>query len=778
MKVKILSFLVVALLVFTSCSSQKTVSNDDEFAVDAGGGTDNSASDQDLSLDGADMSPATDNTAKAQPAPAPTDANSDMALENELNNLDSSSATQNAPPAVAPPSSSSDELSLDEPAAADTPPQDLAMNTPAPAPEQPAMQAQPPPPPPPPAAQDMSAQVPDLPPEPPPAEVQTPPPPPDIIETPVAPAPDMMAQDNAKPATIESLEYRANDGGGTIAIGANQPLKYTTRMNSATNQLIVEVDNSVLPQRLKRSLNTKDMASSIGSVDLYQKSGSNISRFVVQLRPGSPEPIVQQEGNSLLIIGGANAVAPSSNSDVADSGGQSGADFKDMNNANIMSADNLEEYLANNRKFYGKKISIETNNMDIKDVIKFLSEESGVNIVMDDGITGSVSLKLRDVPWDQAFVLVLRQKKLGYIRQGNVLRIATIDTIKNEEQEALDMQAKRKKQEDLVVRRFYIGYASITDLQTKITQFLSNTAVPTTPGTAPATVDPNAVAKVIADTRTSSLIVTDTSDNMAKIEKLIQALDTKPEQVLIEGKIVEAKESFTKAMGVRWTTTNSPTSGTRYSFGITPSVGTGLNILDTSVTFGALDSIGDLSARLQLGEQEDKVKVLSSPRITVLSNQQATIKQDTTISVPKSTTNTTSGSATTTTIFDQVPVGISLIVTPQVAYDGNVTLDLNLHKSQIASAGGISIDSRDAITKVTVRSGQAAVIGGIFESQVATSVAGLPVLKDIPIVGTLFGGQNDQTTKNELIIFVTPHVVKDSAQGMADTSQSPLNDIQ
>lgn len=772
----LLSVMVAAVLVLSACSSQKKMESDDDFSVDANEGQSpaaSSAPSDDLSLD----TPAAPTAAAAKKAPPAAAGDSDSALENELNSLDAAPAKTADAPSAKPASPSGDELTLDDPK-----PQ-------APAPKPPVA----------PTAQAAAAPVPEE--IPPPQEVAL------SSETSAAnppaaaPAPAPVAASDGPAATINSVQYKANSNGGTIAIGSTQPLSYTTRLNSTTNQFIVEVQNSLIPKKLKRTLNTKDMASSIGSVDIYQKDGSNVSRFVVQLRPGASEPIVQPEGNSLLIIGGGNVgtapvattsemgPAPQEKANSETSApqevamGSAGSDnsavdenqpsaaggpkqpalsdrTKKLNASNevvdlasegLLSYDNLEDFLMTNNKFYGKKISIAIDDMDIREAIKFIAQESNTNIIMDDSVSGRVNLGLRDVPWDQALVLILKSKKLIYKRQGNVIRIARLEDIKKDEEDAIALKESRKVKEALVVKRFFIGYAPIDDLAQKIKDYIAITDVKNPK----AVVDPtSSQGKVISDKRTNSLIITETAENIKRIESLLSVLDTQPPQILIEGKVVEAQENFSRGMGITWSSTGNATSANSGRFTITPTT-SGPPVLASEFTWGQVDFLGSLTARLALGESEQKVKVLSSPRITVLSSESATITSTSSISVDKGTTTT--GGATTA-IKETQNVGITLNVTPQASNEGTVTLTLNITRS--FQGQNSQTFARSAQTKVIVKSGQTSVIGGIYESSNTDISSGVPGLRSVPVIGSLFQGNTTTKDKSELLIFVTPTILK------------------
>ncbi|MEQ1723276.1 MAG: type IV pilus secretin PilQ [Pseudobdellovibrio sp.] len=771
--------LLVCVFILTSCTSHKKIEPDDEFAVDAKSSPESAGSSagDDLNLDGLDEAPTSENKTE-ESAPA---ANDDLSLENELNSLEGETAEKNTSEASAPVAETTppvEEPPVPAPVAENTPPTEVAQ-------AQDVAQTQE-------AAQAPPIETPapvDAPPV--DAPVEAP-----IAETPapveVAPeqaAPEQAAPEQAaKPATIENVTYQGNSNGGTISISADQPLRYTTRQNSTTNQFIIEVENSSIPNKLKRSLNTKDMASSIGSVDIYQKAGSSISRFVVQLRSGSSEPMVQLEGNTLLIIGSAvvtseadNAEARVNNASAQDlqnssidgkSLAQPHQEIVDLSTDGIMSSDNLEEFLVSNNKFYGKKISIETNKLDVKQAIKFIAEESGVNMILDESVEGNVSLKLKNVPWDQALILLLKTKKLGFKRQGTVLRIGKIEDFQKDEQEAIELKEARKAKEPLIIKRFFIGYANIEDLEKKIKDYLTTIDVEKSQTTSTQGADgknttsgntrtsskvKETIGKVLGDKRTNSLIVQDTEENMKRIEQLVIALDTQPQQVLIEGKVVEAKESFSRGLGITWNSIPAAATTTNRSrIGINPALDAGLAVLDSNFTWGELDILGSLTARLQLGEREDKVRVLSSPRVAVLSSETATISQ--TAGLLLQTTNQNGGVTTTTN--EVIQVGVNLQVVPTVSNEGTVTLDLNITRSFLPQVDARAPDQRAAKTKVIVRSGQTAVIGGIFESETRDANSGVPGFKDLPILGRLFKSDRDSKSKNELVIFVTPTILK------------------
>jgi type IV pilus assembly protein PilQ len=569
-------------------------------------------------------------------------------------------------------------------------------------------------------------------------------------------------------------------------------------MNSTTNQFVVEVQNSVIPKKLKRSLNTKDMASSIGSVDIYQKEGSNVARFVVQLRPGSSDPVIQQEGNSLLVIGGASAsqgsvaeapaapAAPTSSSvpspteapsapEVAkldnsgsesagqsmpqddgvpgvenvDSQGNKVADDAPKMKNGLLNYETLDQFLMNNTKYYGKRVNFETYGMDTAEALKFLAEEGNVNLMLDDSVMGQgkVNVKLREVPWDQAFVVILKSKKLVYKRQGNVIRVGTLADIKKDEEDAIALKEARKAPEPLAIKRFFISYADLSEIQARIADYLKVLTPPDAKQP-----DPNSKAgQVIVDKRNNSLIVTDTESNLKRVAEIITALDTQPKQVQIEAKIIEANESFSHTLGIDWIGSGSEGAAAQVNSYQATLGGSGFN---GQITWGKVDALGAITAKIALTENESKAKVLSSPRVTVLSGSNANINSQVDILVPK----TSVSNGITTVTQETKSVGVQLGVTPVANNGGTVKMVLNINRS--APAGQGLTASRTASTELFVRSGATAVIGGIYNTTTDDTESGVPVLKDVPVLGNLFKRTDHGQSKSELLMFVTPTILR------------------
>jgi type IV pilus assembly protein PilQ len=542
------------------------------------------------------------------------------------------------------------------------------------------------------------------------------------------------------------------------------------------------VPNAKLPDRLKRPFNTKDMTGGIGSVDAYQNKGATTARIVVQLRAGVPEPTVQSEGNALLVVqaGGVAGIDPggvaanpppettpspgvetdNTATATAVTAGQSATSVAVANGeSKILSSASLEEFMAGNTQFYGKPISLEVAEMDVREVFKLIGEESGINMVLADEVKGTISLKLREVPWDQALIVIMKARRLGYTRSGSILRIAPLADIKSEEDESLRMIASRKAQVPLKVRVIPVSYAKIDDVEKQVSRFLSERG------------------KAVGDIRTSSLIISDHDENIDRIAKLITTIDVPPPQVLIEGKIVEASDQFQRQIGINWSASgqqsrlfsNNKLRG-QTTIGITPTTTSSVASTGTlTFNLGTLDILGDLAATLSLYEQQSTVKVLSSPRIVTLHNEPAEINQSIEIPLLKQSQNGTESIRS----VDFKPVTLRLGVTPQITNDASVIMLIDVKRDFVGSVVDQAtqarpINTRSAKTKVMVRNSQTAVIGGIYQSDQTIGESKVPWIADIPILGWLFKNRNTDNSKNELLIFLTPRIL-----GQADSQAIP-----
>lgn len=626
------------------------------------------------------------------------------------------------------------------------------------------------------------------------------------LAPPIQDGPVMAAEPVAPTAVgedvqITDIQYDTKKSGGTVLIHTSGAATYRTREIPSQNQVVVEIANAKLPERLKRPFNTKDFRQAVVSLNAYQEAGSNTARVVLQFRqPRSVE--VTQDGSLLSIVtatgaGAANTVAANSSSagHSVTSSSSGSEDFDSGENADlgdeelsastsssaassvaesasssssaskgtgrILPTSTLDQERAGDVRFYGKPISIEVRDTPVRDVITLISDQSGANIIMSDDVQGGITIKLRQIPWDQALAIIMKTRGLGYIRQGSVLRIAPIRQIQAEAEEARRILEAQEATLPLRVKVIPVSFASVTLLAGQIRTVLQGGTSTTGGAQGGFSAAPtNTRGKVEADARSSSLIVTDTDENIRRIEQLVKALDTAPLQVMIEGKIVEAKEEMGRRLGVNWGYQGQDlgfAGGTlSHNASISPTIGAANTTLDLKL--GTLDFLGDLNAKLSLFENESIARVISSPRVITMNAQQATIEQSVNIAVP-TTTVTTGAPSQTSITYKAIPTTLS--VTPQITPGGDVLMNVSFRREFQAGGTGaeVPIESRDVKTNVMVKNGQTTVIGGIYQADQTDSEEGTPFLRKLPVVGWLFKSKAQTSVRNELLVFITPRIL-------------------
>jgi type IV pilus assembly protein PilQ len=561
---------------------------------------------------------------------------------------------------------------------------------------------------------------------------------------------------------VTDMQYRVNDQGGTFIIQANGPIEFNQKLNPQTNQLVIELSNAQLPKKLQRPFNTKDFPGQIGYIDAYQMKGAS-PRIVIQLREGAAsEPIVQNEGNALYIIAQGNVTVTGQQMTLSanETGGEtlnaeisneSQSNAEDVMESSLFASENFEDFLRSNQKFSGKRISIETDEMELRDIFKLISEEAEVNLVLADDVKGKMSLKLKNVPWDQALVMLMKAKKLGYTRSGSILRVAPMTELRSEEEDAIRIETAKRNNEPPLIKNITINYAKVEELERQIRPLLSSKG------------------SVVGDPRTSSIIVTDLEENIKRAETLVKALDIPPQQVLIEGRIVEAMDNFERQFGINWAASGRPvniSSGANGPIRFTPGLSVtpgapSASTLGLNFALGTLDVLGDLTASLRLFELQGVVKVISSPRILTLHNETAEIIQTT--EIPLITSNIQPNGATTP-IVNFKPAQLKLSVIPQVTNDGSIILGVDLTREVPGEVvdtqtNARPVNSRSAKTKVLLKNSQTAVIGGIYQNDSTESEGRVPGMAKIPVIGWLFKNKSIDRKRTELLIFLTPRIL-------------------
>jgi type IV pilus assembly protein PilQ len=407
-------------------------------------------------------------------------------------------------------------------------------------------------------------------------------------------------------------------------------------------------------------------------------------------------------------------------------------------------------------QYTGEIISLDLKDYDIKDFFRLISEISGLNVVLDPNVNGLVTLKLTDVPWDQALDVVLRNSQLGAQLQGNVLRIATNATLQGEQTSQKNLRDAQELAAPLVTRTFLLNYTTATTVSNTLKTLLSPRGT------------------IITDDRRNALIITDTPSQYNNLESMVKFMDTPAQQVEIEARLLQANKSFSRDLGNQIglligqnsgnVLTGLPTSASPFSRTPPPRVGTGSGLPLVS-NFPAAATAG-LSFLLQPGgnilldeiigvaEARGTAKLLSRPRVTTQNNVAATIQQGTQIPVQTNVNNTITVQFTSFTL--------NLTVTPQITEAGTILLKANITNSQPDFARAVngvpSVSTQSAQTQVLIPDGGTAVIGGILIDTDSVNVRQVPGLGNLPLIGTLFKDTNTTKSTSELLFFITPRI--------------------
>jgi type IV pilus assembly protein PilQ len=459
--------------------------------------------------------------------------------------------------------------------------------------------------------------------------------------------------------------------------------------------------------------------------------------------------------------------------------------------------------------FKGEKLSLNFQNVEVRSVLQVIADFTGLNIITSDTVSGSLTLRLKDIPWDQALEIIMQTKGLDMRKNGNVVLIAPREELAVKERQQLENAQQIRELEPLVMESFQLNYMKASDFQQILSsnrqqKFGAGAGQTATTGGQGSILSQRGVAFV--DPRTNVLFVQDTAAVLEEVRKIIRQLDTPIRQVMIEARIVVASDKFSKQLGVRFgaqtgftfnkyavgqggsldtqpvvhlqgdkivrdTRTQTPfelASGLASAgYSDSPQLNVNLPVANAAgqlaLTLINLGSGNLINLELSALEADTRGKVVSSPRVVTADNQKAHIEQGT--EIPYVTPGTANSPATVA--FKKAV--LRLEVTPQITPDNRIIMTVEVRKDTVGQyvnlGGGFqvpSIDTRNVLTQIHVNNGDTAVIGGIFEETITNDVTKVPVLGDIPFFGYLFKTTGRTSEKQELLIFLTPRVVKES----------------
>ena len=562
--------------------------------------------------------------------------------------------------------------------------------------------------------------------------------------------------------SLKAIDFRRGpQGDGKIIINLSDPA-VGIDIREQAGEILVDFLNTSVPSELQRRLDVVDFATPVQTVDTYTQ-GKN-TRMVITPK-GKYEQLAYQTGSVFTIS--VKPVIEKSDEKKVDEFGYS-----------------------------GEKLSLNFQNIDVRAALQVLADFTGLNFVVSDTVKGSLTLRLKDVPWDQALDLILDSKNLAMRRKGNVLTVAPAPEVAAKEKANLEATKAVVELEPLVSELIQINYAKADDIAALIKSIkpvgsplsmehpvfgASATGATTQIATSSNTLlSPR--GQVTVDNRTNSLLIQDTAGKIREVRKLISQLDQPVRQVMIESRLVEATDNFSKSLGSRFGVKYSDTSpsgrsgagsgnitdsSSIVSAGTMTSNANGLNVnlpsggIGSSVagsiglTFAKLGSNGALlNLELSALEQEGQGKIISSPRVITANQKLARIEQG---QERVFTTNVLGVGSVVTK-----KATLKLEVTPQITPDDRVNLDVDITKDNFVDAVVGTLNVKEIKTQVLLDNGETVVIGGIYEQDKNTTTTKVPFFGDIPLLGWLFKSKEAKDNKTELLIFLTPRILSDN----------------
>ncbi|TXH05541.1 MAG: type IV pilus secretin PilQ [Nevskiaceae bacterium] len=563
------------------------------------------------------------------------------------------------------------------------------------------------------------------------------------------------AASSAEPR-ISNIDFRRGEKGEGRVVVTLADVRAPVDVREESGKVIARFRSASVPENLMRRLDVLDFATPVKFVDV-QRDGVNTNIVVTPIEKADFEQVAYQTGNVFTL-----ELQP-------------------------LTQEKIEERKKLQPQYNGERISLSFQSVDIRSLLQIIADVAGTNMVVSDSVSGDIAMRLQNVPWDQALDIILRTKGLGMRQQGNVMMVAPLDELAAREKAELEAEKQKTTLAPLRSEIIQVNYAKASDLKSLLTTDKSSLLTDR--------------GRVSVDERTNTLIVLETRDKIAEIRDLVAKLDIPVRQVLIESRIVIANDDYTKELGTRFGVTTvgsagnslvstsgtatgassqlglgAPSSGGR----IAPGTGTGGSTTTTttgnetsaglglynvnlpvaspagSVALAILSSHYLVDLELSAMQTEGRGEVISTPRVITANGKQALIEQGQDVPYQSSSAN-----AGTNIQFKKAV--LSLAVTPQVTPDNRVMLDLAVTNDSIGQIiqGNPAINTKRVTTQVLVKTGETVVLGGVYQESKNKNATKVPLLGDIPLLGSLFRHDLSNASKQELLVFITPKILQD-----------------
>lgn len=537
--------------------------------------------------------------------------------------------------------------------------------------------------------------------------------------------------------SIADVDFRrGSDGAGRVVVGLSSS-SVGVDVREEGRSLVVEFMRTSLPEGLRRKLDVADFGTPVQTVSTSQQGDRVRMRIDAA---GEWEHSAYQSDKRFVVEVRQKKMDPSK--------------------------------LTQGTNYTGERLSLNFQNIEVRSLLQVIADFTNFNIVTSDTVGGSLTLRLKDVPWDQALQIIMDAKGLGMKKNGSVLWIAPKDEIDARTKKDYEAAQALEKLEPLRTQGYQLNYIKAADV---LKQLAANTGGAGMGGAANGTSTRflSTRGSAIAESRTNQIFVTDTASKLVELEHLLAKLDVPVRQVMIEARIVEARDSFGRSLGVKFgggATGSRGTIGTSYADAVGNTLPSSSPFVNLPASLSGVSSVGSiafsifnsaksrfLSLELSAMEADGQGKIISSPRLVTADQSKALIEQGT--EYPYSVT---APNGATTIAFKKAV--LKLEVTPQITPEGNIILDLDVNKDSRGetTTQGVAIDTKHIQTQVLVENGGTVVIGGIFEMEETNQVNKIPLLGDIPVVGNLFKNQTKEATKREMLVFITPRMLTEN----------------
>ena len=538
---------------------------------------------------------------------------------------------------------------------------------------------------------------------------------------PVKSAQPVVRRVAASASNVSNIDFRrGRDGAGRVILTLTDP-NTPVAIRQQGSRVIIDLVKARMPANLQRRLNVTDFATPVDSIEAKSKgSGSQI----IIKNHGEFSQLAYQSDNLYTV-----EVKPASRQQIA------------------------KKKRAKEKAFTGERLSLNFQDIEVRSVLQLIADFTGLNVVVSDTVTGNVTLRLKNVPWDQALDIILNTKGLDKRQKGNVLYIAPAEEIAAREKAVLEAEKEVQELAPLRTEIFALNYADAADMASLL-QSQQGSA-----GGSGSNSLLSSRGSVTIDSRTNNLLVQDTDEKLEEIRELINTLDVAVRQVLIEARIVNASDNFTRDLGVSFSVSDTHLHNGDLSvatdFAINLPAASPAGTLGLALAKIPLGTALDLE--LSAAQNESTAEIVASPRIMTANKNTARIEQGVEIPFQEAT----SSGATSTSFKKAV---LALEVTPHITRDDRINMELNVKRDSVGQifAGIPSIDTREVETRVNVDNGQTVVLGGIFEETITNGSKRVPFLSDIPVLGYLFRTDNKRNDRSELLIFVTPKIINDN----------------